>query len=106
MEKPPMDWIDKIFDILQSFFGDSWTSQYKDDHVKNLLKGQWQSALTGLSREQIKTGLNFSKSMAFGGQNRPTVSNFSSIAKASQRPISQSKNLICTIQARKPQRNI
>ena len=86
MEKPPMDWIDKVFDILESFFGDSWRKQYKNDHVKNLLKGQWQSALTGLSREQIRTGLNFCKSMAFAGQKPPHGTEFFLYCKGKTTP--------------------
>ena len=55
MEKPPMEWIDKLFNCMETFYGERWTKRYQG--IESLAKTVWQSALQGLTHEEIKRAL-------------------------------------------------
>lgn len=62
MEKLPMEWVDKLFMCMNSFYGARWSDQFKDN--ENLVKALWQSGLTGLSYDEIKETLLYYKWIA------------------------------------------
>lgn len=64
MEKPPMEWIDKLFDCMMLFYGDRWAKRFTLLIPQDLFKKIWQSALEGLSYEEIRCALVFHKRRA------------------------------------------
>ena len=54
MEKPPMEWIDNLFTCMGQFYGERWTKQFDRWMPEALIKTQWQSALQGLTYDEIK----------------------------------------------------
>src|SRR5690349_9707480 len=59
-----MESIDKLFLCMAEFYGERWTSQFKDEHALTFAKSMWQSALTGLSHNEIKETLIYYRWMA------------------------------------------
>ncbi len=57
MEKPPMEWIDKLFNCMSEFYGERWTKNFTKPEYESLAKTMWQSALQGLTYEEIKNTL-------------------------------------------------
>lgn len=82
MDKPPMEWIDKLFTCMTEFYGDRWTKKFDSGHPVDLYKAIWQSALTGLVYDEIRCVLvllkQSSKSYA---SNPPTQLEFYRSAK-------------------------
>lgn len=54
MEKPDMEWIDKLFLCMTDFYAERWSRQFDRWLPESLLKTQWQSALQGLTHEEIR----------------------------------------------------
>lgn len=71
MEKIPMEWIEKLFNCMELFYGDRWTSQFKDEHAIEFAKVEWQSALYSLPYEIIKSTLIYCKSHAKDSYYKP-----------------------------------
>lgn len=61
MEKPPMEWIDKIFNCMFQFYGEKWSKFFSHKDYDSLAKTTWQSALQGLTYEEIRRALVFHK---------------------------------------------
>lgn len=61
MEKPPMEWIDKLFDCLSLFYGERWNRIFMKGVPQEYYKEMWQSAMTGCSYDEIKCALVFLK---------------------------------------------
>jgi hypothetical protein len=70
MEKPDMDVIDKLFNCLHEFYGNRWTSQFRDG-TEPLHKTMWQSALYGCTYEQIRGVLVYLKRAAQNPNAKP-----------------------------------
>lgn len=68
MEKIPMEWVDKLFLCLKEFYGEKFS--FKDEKTESLAKVVWQSALVGLSYDEIKRALIFCKWQA---KHRPSI---------------------------------
>jgi len=54
MEKPSMEWIDKLFLCMTDFYQERWTRQFDRWLPEPLFKAQWQSALQGLTHDEIR----------------------------------------------------
>lgn len=57
MDKPPMEWIDKLWDCMHLFYGEKWTNQFNKTIPSHIYKMVWQSALQGLTHEEIRNAL-------------------------------------------------
>jgi hypothetical protein len=57
MEAIPPEWIDKLFNCMELFYGNRWTSKFKVPHSLEFDKAIWRSGLTGLTYDQIKNAL-------------------------------------------------
>lgn len=64
MDKPPMEWIDKLFTCMEEFYGERWTKSYGREPFKSMGKTMWQSGLTGCSHDQIRSVLVYLKRAA------------------------------------------
>jgi hypothetical protein len=64
MEKPDIEWIDKLFHCMTEFYGSRWTRQFDSGMPENLVKATWQSALHGCTYEQIRSALILLKKAA------------------------------------------
>lgn len=60
----PDEWVDKLFNCMELFYGERWTRAFKGKHVEKFYKAIWKSGLYGLSHDQIKRGLGYCKKMA------------------------------------------
>jgi hypothetical protein len=54
MEKPPMEWIDNLFNCMKEFYGTRWTKRFNKFMTENIVKTMWQSGLQGLTYEEIR----------------------------------------------------
>jgi hypothetical protein len=82
MEKPPMEWIDKLFNCMKEFYTERWTRIFKNEAFEALFKTIWQSALQGLNYEQIRDALVFYKRQSrIGGIKPPSPVQFCILAK-------------------------
>lgn len=54
MDKPDMEWIDKLFNCMAEFYVERWTKQFTKSTPEDLVKVIWQSALTGCSYDEIR----------------------------------------------------
>ena len=79
----PIEWVDKIFDYMESFFKEKWSA---NSNKIGLAKVQWQSGLSGLNKDEIKKGLSISKRMALNDQNPPNVLEFYHYSKGLRLP--------------------
>jgi hypothetical protein len=61
MDKPPMEWIDKLFNCLEEFYGERWSKSVCQKEYKEIARIMWQSALQGLCYEEIRDTLVFLK---------------------------------------------
>lgn len=87
MEKIPMEWVDRIFELMMEFFQDRWENQFKNyDNQINAYKAQWRNGLIGLSKDEIKVGLKISKRMAIQDQKPPHVLDFYYYSKGTKQP--------------------
>lgn len=64
MEKPIMEWINKIFNCLSIFYGERWTKLYSKPEYESIAKEVWQSALTGCDYDEIRDVLVYLKRAA------------------------------------------
>jgi hypothetical protein len=64
MEKPEMEWIDKLFNCMSEFYGTRWTKQFDRWMPESLLKTVWQSALQGCNYDEIRGALVLLKQAA------------------------------------------
>ena len=53
----PDDWIDKLFNCMQEFYGERWTRYFSKVHPESLYKTIWKNGLVGLTYKQIKSAL-------------------------------------------------
>jgi hypothetical protein len=56
MEKST-DRIDRIFFLMEKWFGERWTKQYKNKEIESIAKTEWRSALHGLTEQELDHGL-------------------------------------------------
>lgn len=54
MTEIPMEWIDKLFNCMQLFYGERWDEIINYHNRKDQLKMVWKNGLQGLCYEQIK----------------------------------------------------
>jgi hypothetical protein len=54
MTEIPMEWIDKLFNCMQLFYGERWDAIINYNNRKDQLKTVWKNGLQGLTYEQIK----------------------------------------------------
>lgn len=57
MQPIPDDWIERLFGLMEEFYGVRWTRQFKTSHSVSLFKTIWKSGLHGLNYDQIKGAL-------------------------------------------------
>jgi len=82
MEKPPLEWIDKLFNCMTEFFGTRWSKQFSRGLPEDLFKTVWQSALTGLTYDEIRSALVILKRRAqYDGIQPPNHVQFFKYAK-------------------------
>lgn len=84
IEAIPMEWVDKVFALLDEYFGQSWSYLIKDK--EHQMKLQWQHGLMGLNREEIKSGLFVARNMARNKQLPPNVIEFYHYSKGLRQP--------------------
>ena len=87
MEKTPMEWVDRIFVLMEQFFGDKWTDPLKDDYYRQMYKMNWQTGLTGLTKEEIKKALKVCKYISVSSQLPPNVVEFYHYSKGIRLPV-------------------
>jgi hypothetical protein len=63
MDKPPMEWIDKLFSCMAEFYGDRWTRNFSEKS-EFINKAMWQSALFGCTHDEIRNVLVYLKRQA------------------------------------------
>lgn len=57
MEPIPMEWVINLFNCMHQFYGERWSKLFEKPHLEDIYKSIWQSGLTGLTYEQIKSAL-------------------------------------------------
>lgn len=57
VERPPMEWVEKLFDCMSQFYGKRWEKRFDKFMPKDLAKTLWQSALVGCTYDEIKRAL-------------------------------------------------
>lgn len=88
MEKPDMEWIDKLFNCMAEFYGTRWTKQFGKSLPEDLLKTVWQSALTGCSYDEIRGALVLLKQSAKSPMSLPPHHmEFFRFAKSKSHPV-------------------
>jgi hypothetical protein len=56
MNNLPTDWIDKIFNCMEKFYGEKWSNLFVKKFSLEFEKKIWFNGLNRLSYEQIKHG--------------------------------------------------
>ena len=64
MSQLPTDWLKKLFDLMNEFYGERWSGKLKDDQIRNLYETIWHNSLKYLSYEQVKEGLTKCKDLS------------------------------------------
>lgn len=66
METPeiPQEWIDKLFNCMESFYGEKWTIGLNEPYKIARYKTIWRSGLRGLTYDEIKQELVRQKHIA------------------------------------------
>lgn len=86
IEKPPIEWIDKLFACMKEFYGARWENHI-NHYPEDVLKTMWQSALIGLTYDEIRKTLILCKKMAQNaGDKPPHQIDFYNIAKGKKIP--------------------
>ena len=86
-----MEWIDKLFNCMTEFYGTRWTKQFDRWMPEAIFKTLWQSALQGLTYNEIKGALVLLKQNAkISSALPPHQLEFFRIAKGSTHPVIQS----------------
>lgn len=87
MEAIPAEWIDKLFNCMEEFYGDRWKNSFNKPHMESFYKTMWKNGLMGLTYDQIKYELQRCKRHA---QNPfaqpPIVTEFFQYAKHAGEP--------------------
>lgn len=88
MKEIPTEWIDKLFNCMEQFYGDRWKCQFnKRTSPENMYKAQWKSGMIGLSYDEIKNALLLCKRSAETSSSFPPhVVEFYMIAKGRKEP--------------------
>jgi hypothetical protein len=86
MQEIPMEWIDKLFTIMESFFREKWSKNLEKPGCLEMMKQIWKSGLIGLTRDEIKKGLSIAKCMASEHQDPPHVLEFYHYSKGIRHP--------------------
>ncbi|HEX4373880.1 MAG TPA: hypothetical protein VHZ50_11310 [Puia sp.] len=81
-----MEWIDKIFDLMQDFFEEEWSKSFKYKEDMSISKTVWQNGLLGLTKDEIKQALLISRNLARNKQSPPNVIEFYHYGKGLRLP--------------------
>ncbi len=92
METIPIEWIEKIFTIMEDWFNTKWTDMFAPPGRKSVAMTIWQNGLIGLTQEEIRKGLKLVKLMANNDQWPPTVIEFYHYCKGIRKPHMPVKN--------------
>ena len=80
-----MEWVEKIFNCMELFYGDRWSKLYQEPGKKEFYVMIWHSGLTGLTYEQIKSALILcKKDSSIRGRAPPHAMEFFRMAKESK----------------------
>jgi len=71
MDDLPENWVDKIFELMNKFYGERWQKQFKSAFEIDLYKTVWFNGLNTLTHAQIKHGLAISKKYSEFSRNKP-----------------------------------
>lgn len=71
MDVMPEESIDKIFDCLESWYGERFKRLIKTSYDKSLLKTMWFNGLNGLTEQQLRAGLLTCKRLAKQPDSKP-----------------------------------
>lgn len=89
MEKIPMEWVDKLFNCMEMFYGETWRKLYPPKNDVSVYKTVWQTILSGLTHAQIKYALVFYKNRAKHYSSKPPhAMEFYKVAKESNGVVS------------------
>jgi hypothetical protein len=102
MEAMTLDWVEKIFGILEDWFGDKWTEVFSPPGRKSIAIIIWQNGLAGLTYDEVRNALRKCKELAKYNQIPPTNIEFWHYAKNIPLPIntptkSHAKSHLATI---------
>jgi hypothetical protein len=87
MESIPMEWIDKLFNCMEQFYGKRWSQLFNKLNPETYHKIMWKNGLVGLNYEQIKNALLLCKRSALHPWTSPPhVMEFWRIAKGKAEP--------------------
>lgn len=87
MQRVEREWVDKLFACMDEFYGDRWRCQFIRGLPIEIVKTIWQSALTGLTYEEIRSALVLLKRHASIATSLPPHQlEFFRYAKKSQKP--------------------
>lgn len=86
MDQIPMEWIDRIFEIMNEHFGERWTQSFNFPNDIDRYKTLWKNGLTGLTKDEIRRGLLLSNRMAKNNQLPPHVIEFFHYSKGTRVP--------------------
>lgn len=94
--KPPMEWVDKLFNCMELFYGKRWLDQFRENTPLKFYKQMWQSALTGLTYDEIRNTLVLLKRTAENPASLPPNQlDFFFYARGIKRPYVKARD--CTI---------
>jgi hypothetical protein len=71
MEPIPDEWVYKLFECMQGFYGERWTRQFKNSYHRDIIWLMWKNGLVGLNYDQIKNALISYKEEAKAPFGRP-----------------------------------
>ncbi len=87
MDAIPEQWIDKLFNCMDLFYGNRWKQQFEKLHTETFYKTLWKNGLTGLSYNEIKSALILYKRAANDSISfPPNVMEFYRVAKGQSIP--------------------
>lgn len=86
METIPIEWIEKIFAIMEDWFNTKWTDMFDHPGRKVVAMTIWQNGLAGLTHDEIRQGLKLVKGLANNNQWPPTVIEFYHYCKGIRKP--------------------
>lgn len=96
MEKPPMESVDKLFNCMSEFYGKRWDKMFDGCFPIHLAKALWQSALQGLTHDEIRGVLVLLKQAARSNTALPPNHlEFYNFAKGTARPYIATKTDDC-----------
>ena len=92
MEAMSVEWVEKIFTILESWFGDKWTDGFSPPGRKSIAMTIWQNGLGGLTYDEVRLGLKKCKQLAQSNQLPPSNVEFWHYAKGLSLPTPPSRS--------------